>query len=112
MHQQVEKTRSVEELKVIVAGVEQVLGEGDDIPLRVVVDLELMELPRDDAIQGIVAHFIPFEIDIETTIPVPYPYDLDMLMPVRHLMLVGPLFMQPLQSLDFKLDLLIFTAGG
>jgi hypothetical protein len=33
-------------------------------------------------------------------------------MPVRHLMLVDLLFTQPLQSLDFKLHLLIFTAGA
>src|ERR1700761_4131500 len=112
MHQQMKETRPIQQLEIIVAGIEQVFGEGDDIPLGLFVDLELMELTRDDTIKRIVAHPVAFEIDVETTVPVSYPYDLDMLMPVRHLMLIDPLFTQPLQSLDFKLDLLIFIAGG
>jgi hypothetical protein len=90
MHQQMEKTRPVKQVEIVVAGIEEVFGKGDQKALRFVVYFKLMQLTGDDAIQGVVAHSIPLQIDIQAPVAIPDPDDLDMLMPVGHLVLLGP----------------------
>jgi hypothetical protein len=91
MHQQMEKTRTIKQIEIIVTGIEEVFREGDQKALRFVVYFELMQLAGYDAIQRVVTHFIPFQIDIEAAVAIPDPDDLDMLMPVGHLVLLGPM---------------------
>jgi hypothetical protein len=96
MHQQMEKTGPVKQLEVIIARVEKIFREGDQVSFGLLVYLELMQLARDNTVESIIAHLIALEIDVEITIAVPDPYDLDMLMTVGHLMLIGLQFTQSL----------------
>jgi hypothetical protein len=89
MHQQMEKTRPVKQVEIVVAGIEEVFGKGDQKALCFVVYFKLMQLTGDDAIQGIVTHFIPLQIDIQAAVAVPDPDDLDVLVPMGHLVLLG-----------------------
>jgi hypothetical protein len=50
----------------------------------------LVQLTGDDAIERVVRHLIPLQIDIQAAVAIPDPHDLDMLVPVWHLMLFGP----------------------
>lgn len=90
MHQQVEETGAVKQIEIVVAGVEEVFRKGDEKSFCFVLDLQLVQLAGDNAIEGIVGHLISLQIDIQAAVSIPDPDDLNMLVAVRHLVLPGP----------------------
>jgi hypothetical protein len=91
-----EKAGTVEQIEVVIPPVHQLFGKGDQEAIDGIVELELVQLSGNDAIQHILAHPVFFQIDVEASIPIPDPDDLDMLMPVGHQVLFALICAKPL----------------